>query len=97
LASRQPQIRVYQKARSNAGVLSMFHRRNLLATALVALVSPALAQTAWDMPTAYVDAVFHTQNIRQFADDVRAATAGGIDITVHSAGSLFAPTSPLFQ
>jgi TRAP-type C4-dicarboxylate transport system substrate-binding protein len=73
----------------------MFHRRNLLATALLALTAPALvqpafAQTAWDMPTPYGDAVFHTQNIRQFADDVRAATSGGVDITVHSAGSLFA-------
>jgi TRAP-type C4-dicarboxylate transport system substrate-binding protein len=73
----------------------MFHRRYLLATAFAALaapvaMTPAFAQTAWDMPTPYGDAVFHTQNIRQFADDVRSATAGGVDITVHSAGSLFA-------
>lgn len=61
------------------------------AAAFFALASaPALAQTAWDMPTPYGDSVFHTQNIMAFADDVRDATDGGVDITVHSAGSLFA-------
>jgi len=53
----------------------------------------AFAATAnaesWDMPTPYGDTTFHTQNIAQFADDVRAATDGALDITVHSAGSLF--------
>jgi len=48
------------------------------------------AQTAWDMPTPYGDSVFHTQNIMQFADDVASATEGGLTITVHSAGSLYA-------
>lgn len=52
--------------------------------------TPAFAQTTWDMPTPYGDAVFHTQNIIAFADDVRSATGGAVDITVHSAGSLFA-------
>lgn len=67
----------------------MFHRP-ILAAAFAALAAPAAAQTAWDMPTPYGDAVFHTQNIVQFADEVRAATEGALDITVHSAGSLFA-------
>jgi len=60
-----------------------------LAAILGAFGIPAAAQTAWDMPTPYGDTVFHTQNIIQFADDVRAATDGALDITVHSAGSLF--------
>lgn len=60
-----------------------------LAAGLGTIGLPAAAQTAWDMPTPYGDAVFHTQNVIQFADDVRAATDGGLDITVHSAGSLF--------
>ncbi|SUZ31673.1 Solute-binding protein [Roseibaca ekhonensis] len=61
------------------------------AAAFLALAtSPAFAQTAWDMPTPYGDSVFHTQNIMTFADDVRDATDGSVDITVHSAGSLFA-------
>lgn len=42
----------------------------------------------WDMPVPYSDKTFHTVNISQFADDVRAATNGELNITVHSAGSL---------
>ncbi|RMD49348.1 MAG: C4-dicarboxylate ABC transporter substrate-binding protein [Alphaproteobacteria bacterium] len=56
--------------------------------AALALAMPAAAEK-WDMPTPYGDATFHTQNIRKFADDLREATGGAIDITVHSAGSLF--------
>jgi TRAP-type C4-dicarboxylate transport system substrate-binding protein len=51
-------------------------------------LGPALAQD-WDMPTPYGDGIFHTQNIMQFADDLRAATDGELDIIVHSANSLF--------
>ncbi|MFQ5973443.1 MAG: TRAP transporter substrate-binding protein [Alphaproteobacteria bacterium] len=43
----------------------------------------------WDMPTPYPDATFHTVNIKQFAEDVKAATGGEFEIEVHSAGSLF--------
>lgn len=56
--------------------------------AAMAIATPALAEK-WDMPTPYGDSTFHTQNISQFADDVRSATNGDLDITVHSAGSLF--------
>jgi TRAP-type C4-dicarboxylate transport system substrate-binding protein len=59
-----------------------------IAATAIAFATPALAQS-WDMPTPYGDATFHTQNIAQFADDLRAATDGALDITVHSAGSLF--------
>ena len=59
------------------------------AIAAAALALPAAAAN-WDMPTPYGDSVFHTQNIQQFAEDVAAATDGGLEITVHSAGSLFA-------
>lgn len=65
-------------------------RATLTGLACALTAAPALAQTDWDMPTPYGDAVFHTQNIIAFADDVRAATDGSLDITVHSAGSLFA-------
>lgn len=60
-----------------------------IAGAVSMTATGAFAQTAWDMPTPYGDSVFHTANIVQFADDVRAATGGSLDITVHSAGSLF--------
>ncbi|MCR9111344.1 TRAP transporter substrate-binding protein [Marivita sp. XM-24bin2] len=57
------------------------------AIAVATLALPAAAQS-WDMPTPYGDSVFHTQNITEFAAAVEAAT--DIDITVHSAGSLYA-------
>jgi len=60
----------------------------ILGAAALALATSAHAQ-AWDMPTPYGDSTFHTQNIMQFADDLRAATGDALDITVHSAGSLF--------
>jgi TRAP-type C4-dicarboxylate transport system substrate-binding protein len=43
----------------------------------------------WDMPTPYGESNFHTVNIKNFADDVRGATKGGLDIKIHSGGSLF--------
>ncbi|MFG6177212.1 TRAP transporter substrate-binding protein [Halomonas sp. THAF12] len=46
------------------------------------------AATEWDMPTPYGDRTFHTVNIREFTDDVREATDGELDITVHANGSL---------
>ena len=54
----------------------------------LALAAPSVAET-WDMPTPYPDKTFHTVNIIQFADDVKAATDGKLEIKVHSAGSLF--------
>jgi TRAP-type C4-dicarboxylate transport system substrate-binding protein len=59
----------------------------LLGAALIG--GPAAAQTSWDMPTPYPDPNFHTQNIKQFAEDVREATGGQLVINVHPAGSLF--------
>ncbi|WP_321831333.1 TRAP transporter substrate-binding protein [Thalassovita sp.] len=52
------------------------------------LAGAATAET-WDMPTPYGDSTFHTVNIREFAADVAAATDGALEITIHSAGSLF--------
>jgi TRAP-type C4-dicarboxylate transport system substrate-binding protein len=59
------------------------------ALALAASVhSGAQAQTKWDMPTPYSDGEFHTINVRQFAEDVKKASGGQVDINVHSNGSL---------
>jgi TRAP-type C4-dicarboxylate transport system substrate-binding protein len=61
-----------------------------IAAALAASIlaaSPAAAAT-WDMATPYPDFEFHTRNIRQFAEDVKAATGGKLEIKVHSAQSL---------
>ncbi len=60
----------------------------LFAAGLTLAASPLAADT-WDFPTPYGDGIFHTQNIQQFAEDVSAATDGGLEFTIHSAGSLF--------
>lgn len=64
----------------------LFNSALLVAGLLTA--STAAQAEKWDMPTPYSDQTFHTVNIKQFADDVRAATDGKLDITIHSAGSL---------
>ena len=56
--------------------------------AAVAVFGAAQAQTKWDMPTPYSDGEFHTRNVRAFAEDVKKATGGKLDINVHSNGSL---------
>jgi len=53
-----------------------------------ALAAAAHAQTKWDMPTPYSDGEFHTRNVVSFADDVKKATGGKLEIQVHSNGSL---------
>jgi TRAP-type C4-dicarboxylate transport system substrate-binding protein len=63
-------------------------KHTLICAAAMAMATSATAQS-WDMPTPYGDSTFHTQNISQFADELRTATDGALDITVHSAGSLF--------
>jgi TRAP-type C4-dicarboxylate transport system substrate-binding protein len=50
---------------------------------------PALAQTKWDMPTAYPANNFHTENIQEFANDVDKATGGKLKIQIHPNASLF--------
>ena len=53
------------------------------------LGTTALAQTKWDLPTAYPATNYHTENITQFAKDVDAATGGKLKIMVHANASLF--------
>ena len=62
----------------------------VLALALLALLActGARAQTKWDMPTPYGDSFFHTQNNRQFAEDIKKASGGQIELVVHSNQSL---------
>jgi TRAP-type C4-dicarboxylate transport system substrate-binding protein len=43
----------------------------------------------WNMPTPYPEGEHHTRNIRLFADEVREATGGTLDIVVHANGALF--------
>lgn len=71
--------------------MSMLSRTALTGAVLAASLAAtsALAQSNWDMPTPYGDGIFHTQNIMQFADDVHDATGGDLQITIHSANSLY--------
>ncbi|MHA1544791.1 MAG: TRAP transporter substrate-binding protein [Alphaproteobacteria bacterium] len=71
-------------------------KRQLAAGAFAALAALGLSGLAteanaqkWDMPMAYSDSNFHTQNGKAFADAVRVATGGKLDIVVHGGGSLF--------
>ena len=54
-----------------------------------ALATPALAQTKWDVPTAYPANNFHTENLQQFANDVDKATNGKLKLQLHPNASLF--------
>ena len=47
------------------------------------------AAEKWDMPMAYAASNFHSQMGVKFAEAVKVATGGEIDITVHPGGSLF--------
>src|SRR6187401_1554926 len=60
-----------------------------LAALAAGLSTTALAQTKWDLPTAYPASNFHTENIQQFASDVEKATGGKLKIQVHANASLF--------
>ncbi len=57
--------------------------------ATLALPVSAQAQTKWDLPAAYPATNFHSVNLQQFADDVRKATGGKLEITVHANAALF--------
>jgi TRAP-type C4-dicarboxylate transport system substrate-binding protein len=61
----------------------------LIAALGFAIALPAMAQTKWDLPTAYPAANFHTENIMQFAADVDKGSGGKLKIQVHPAAALF--------
>jgi TRAP-type transport system periplasmic protein len=60
----------------------------ILGLAGLVVAGTATAQTRWDLPTGYPDSIFHTVNLRMFADEVRKATNGQLDIQLHSNASL---------
>ncbi len=64
--------------------------RSVAALAVLSMASAAaLAQTKWDLASAYPATNFHSENLSQFAADVDKATAGKLKITVHANASLF--------
>jgi TRAP-type transport system periplasmic protein len=69
----------------------MLTGRGLLALAALAAFSLGAVQaqnTKWDMPTPYSDGEFHTKNVAAFAEDVKKATGGKLELALHSNGSL---------
>lgn len=46
-------------------------------------------EVVWDMPTPFVDNVFHTKNIQQFVADIHKMTEGTVTIRVHTGASLY--------
>lgn len=69
--------------------MKYFSHAAIAASALVlsATFNQSLAAD-WNMPVPYSDKTFHTVNIAEFAKDVKTATNGDLNITVHSANSL---------
>lgn len=64
--------------------------RALGATALAAAtLTPAWAQTKWDLPSGYGTNTFQVQNLQWFADEVGKASHGKLKITLHPNASLF--------
>jgi TRAP-type C4-dicarboxylate transport system substrate-binding protein len=53
------------------------------------MASPAFAQVKWNLPAAYANTNYHTENLVEFAKDVERLTGGKLSITVHGNASLF--------
>ncbi|MFT5720318.1 MAG: TRAP-type C4-dicarboxylate transport system substrate-binding protein [Motiliproteus sp.] len=72
---------------------TLFNKRRfatgLAAVTLAAVGTFAAAAEQWDMPMAYTDSNFHTQNGKFFAEAVNLATGGALELKVHGGGSLF--------
>ena len=54
----------------------------------MALAAMPAAAEQWNLPSGYNENNYHTQNLNWFADQVREATGGEVDIVVHPAASL---------
>lgn len=69
----------------------MFKSRSVLLgiAALALSAAPALAQTKWNLPSAYPATNFHTENLAQFAKDIEAGSGSKLTITLHPGASLF--------
>ena len=64
-------------------------KKLLISLAVITALSPAFAQTKWDLPTGYATGSFQTENVQAFANDVDKATAGKLKITLHANASLY--------
>ena len=60
-----------------------------LAVGLLFAAGTSWAADRWDMPMAYADSNYHTENGKLFAEAVGVCTGGELEIVVHGGGSLF--------
>ncbi|HEY7609298.1 MAG TPA: TRAP transporter substrate-binding protein [Alphaproteobacteria bacterium] len=60
----------------------------LMAGAALAAMTATADATTWDLPTGYPDGVFHTANVKQFAEEVKRATAGALEIRVQAGATM---------
>ncbi|GGK62540.1 TRAP transporter substrate-binding protein [Amphritea balenae] len=58
-------------------------------TSIAVTSTLSMAAEKWDMPMAYTDSNFHTQNGKSFAEAITMATSGKLEVKVHGGGSLF--------
>ena len=63
----------------------------MTAAAVVVCSMTAAHAESWRMATAYPETNFHTVNIQEFVNEIKDATDGKLDITVHANGSLIRP------
>lgn len=68
--------------------MSVQNKSLVLATTLAVGLAGAADAANWDLPMAWPAGNFHVENAETFADAVRAATDGEVDITVHPGGAL---------
>jgi TRAP-type C4-dicarboxylate transport system substrate-binding protein len=61
----------------------------LVGVALLTLgTASSIGQTKWDLSTVWPDGNFHTKNALRFAEEVKKATNGSVEITVKAGGQL---------
>ncbi|EFH12913.1 TRAP transporter substrate-binding protein DctP [Teichococcus cervicalis] len=74
--------------------MTILSRRTLLAAGAAGALAGGLAgraaqaQTRWQFATPYPDGNFHTRNLRQFVEEAQQASAGRLQVQIHSNAAL---------
>jgi len=70
--------------------MALKHIKALVLAASLGLAasSAAHAATNWDLPLAWPESNYIVKDVAQFADEVKKATGGDVEITLHPSGSL---------
>jgi TRAP-type C4-dicarboxylate transport system substrate-binding protein len=68
--------------------MGLIGRAVALAASLMLSAAAEAQSVKWDLSTVWPDGNFHTKNAMRFADEVKKATNGGVDIVVKAGGQL---------